>query len=175
MNTYVKKEIARLIRQYYTKDKMNDTSYRLLDVGSLDINGTIKSKIPKAWEYVGTDILAGNNVDILMINEFKISFDNNTFNCIVSSSCLEHCTNPFKLVKEMARVLKNGGYIFLVAPFISPEHEVQEDGTELKDCWRFLPNGFDCLFEAAHITKLHTYIYKRKIDRAYCWGIGKKE
>jgi len=175
MNTYVKKEIVRLIKQYYSKNELNDTSYRLLDVGSLDINGTIKNKIPKAWEYVGADILPGKNVDALMLYPFKLPFDNNTFDCIVSSSCLEHCTNPLKLVPEMARVLKPKGYMFIVAPFISPRHEVQEDGTILKDCWRFLPNGFDYLFEAANIKKLHTYNHKRKANRVYCWGIGKKE
>ena len=40
---------------------------------------------------------------------------------------------------EMARILKPGGLIFLVAPSRGPEHRYPQD------CWRFYPDGYRAL------------------------------
>jgi len=169
VNTYVKKTIKRLCKQY-VKGRRGVA----LDVGAFDINGTLGGSIPKRWKYVGTDILAGDNVDLVMTGEFKIPLPSNDVDLVLSTSCLEHCRNPFKLVKEMARVLKVGSYMFICAPYDLPIHKEQLDGTELYDCWRFLPDGFNCLLKEAKMKIIHTYIEQRRAGRVYCWGIAQK-
>lgn len=41
---------------------------------------------------------------------------NEKYDFIVSSHCLEHCANTFKVIKEWLRVIKKGGAILLILP-----------------------------------------------------------
>jgi hypothetical protein len=45
---------------------------RVLDVGSYDVNGTYKDIInDPAWTYVGADLAAGPNVDVVLQSPYK--------------------------------------------------------------------------------------------------------
>ena len=46
--------MADLLKKYVHPEYKN-----LLDVGSLDVNGTYRSVIPESLQYVGLDIVAG--------------------------------------------------------------------------------------------------------------------
>jgi SAM-dependent methyltransferase len=41
---------------------------------------------------------------------------NSKYDFIISSNCLEHVANPIKAIEEWIRVLKKGGFLFLVLP-----------------------------------------------------------
>ncbi|HDP67001.1 MAG TPA: SAM-dependent methyltransferase [Candidatus Marinimicrobia bacterium] len=43
----------------------------------------------------------------------KLFFEDSLFDLIVSDNVLDHCRNPWQVLLEMKRVLKNGGLIFL--------------------------------------------------------------
>jgi 2-polyprenyl-3-methyl-5-hydroxy-6-metoxy-1,4-benzoquinol methylase len=60
---------------------------------------------------------------------------------VISGQCLEHVRNPFRLVAEMARMLKPAGWIFLTAPTSWELHRCP------LDYWRILPDGMDALFQ----------------------------
>ena len=62
---------------------------------------------------------------------------------VFSSQVLEHVTEPWRMVTEMARILKPDGYFILTAPHIWGLHEVPHD------YYRFTPHGLQFLVERA--------------------------
>lgn len=121
---------------------LKDGPLKILDVGSLDINGSLRSLFKRPeWSYTGIDTQKGKNVDIVLKppNVYKYPFEDNHFDAVVSSSCFEHNEMFWLNFSEMVRVTKNGGHMFITAPYKDGIHR------EPVDCWRFLPDGFRAL------------------------------
>jgi SAM-dependent methyltransferase len=65
------------------------------------------------YDYPSTDILAiGQN----------LPFKDNTFDGVLSLAVLEHVDDPFLCASELVRVLKPGGKIMVIIPFLQSEH-----------------------------------------------------
>jgi SAM-dependent methyltransferase len=79
----------------------------------------------------GTDIVADGQ---------KLPFKSNSIDGVFSLFVLEHVPHPEFIVKEMFRVLKPGGFIFVTVPFIQIMHN------NPKDYSRFTPDGIRILF-----------------------------
>jgi 2-polyprenyl-3-methyl-5-hydroxy-6-metoxy-1,4-benzoquinol methylase len=60
-----------------------------------------------------------------------------SFDTVVCSQVLEHLPDPCAALKEMARVLSDGGFLILSVPHLSALHEVPDD------YWRFTRFGLD--------------------------------
>ncbi|KQZ31570.1 hypothetical protein ASD50_14975 [Mesorhizobium sp. Root552] len=115
---------------------------KILEVGSRNVTGDLKRGwFPNAGEYVGMDILAGENVDIVgdahRLSEYVPA---NHFDVVYSASVFEHLLIPWKAALEINRVLKVGGYVFTATHPMWPEHEMPWD------FWRFPKTGFHSLF-----------------------------
>ena len=65
------------------------------------------------FDYPSTDIICANQ---------KLPFKSASFDALISLNVLEHVSNPFESVDEILRVLKPGGKIYCVYPFLQPEH-----------------------------------------------------
>lgn len=91
----------------------------------------IRDIAPDTGEYIGMDLQAGNNVDIVSTDTFKFPFEDNTFDYVISSSCFEHDEFFWVTYLEILRVLKPGGLFYLNAPSNGPYHGYPGD------CWRF--------------------------------------
>jgi SAM-dependent methyltransferase len=111
---------------------------KVLDVGSRDINGNFRDIFK---DYTGSDIVAGDNVDVVQTSPLALPFPDGTFDTVVSGQMLEHCKNPFKIFGEMVRVLKTGGHLAITVPWKMGHHPCPID------CWRFSPDGMSCLAE----------------------------
>jgi SAM-dependent methyltransferase len=48
-------------------------------------------------------------------------------NCTIATEVLEHCPDPGQVLREIGRVLKPGGLVFLTVPFLWPLHDVPYD------------------------------------------------
>lgn len=73
----------------YVKDKFPEkfTGCRVLDIGSLDLNGN-NHYLFSDYKYIGVDIGAGKNVDVVCRgHEFK---DAEGFDIVISAECFEH-------------------------------------------------------------------------------------
>ena len=93
---------------------------RVLDVGSLDINGNARYLFD-GGSYTGIDIGAGKNVDIVCRgHEFKSSVP---FDVVISGECFEHDEFYSETLKNIVRLLRSGGLLlFSCASTGRPEH-----------------------------------------------------
>lgn len=128
----------------------------ILDIGSQDVNGTYKYLFdnPK-WKYYGLDIVAGENVNIVVKDIYRWKeIKNQSFDVVISGQALEHVEFFWITMLEIARVLKNNGLLCLIVPSSGPEHRYP------KDCWRFFPDG---------LKALANYSYLETIEAYNCW------
>jgi cephalosporin hydroxylase len=115
----------------------NIQNKKILDVGSYDVNGTMKP-IFEQGQYIGLDMEKGPNVDIVG-KSHEIPFIDNFFDIVISSSCFEHDDMFWISFKEMCRVLKPGGYMYIQAPQNGPYHGWPGDN------WRFYADSWRAL------------------------------
>ena len=107
----------------------------VLDVGSADVNGTLRPYAPPASQYIGVDREPGPGVDIVNPDPYALPFADGSFDLVVSTSCLEHDPVFWVTFAEMARVAKPGGFLYVSAPVNGPVHR------HPWDCWRFYPDA----------------------------------
>ena len=122
---------------YHKYCEKNIENKKILDVGSYDVNGTMKP-IFKKGQYVGLDMEAGPNVDIVGVSH-NIPFEKDEFDIVISSSCFEHDDMFWISFQEMCRVLKPGGYMYVQAPSNGPYHGWPGDN------WRFYIDSWKAL------------------------------
>ncbi len=76
----------------------------------------------------------------------ELPFGTSTFQLVLSQETMEHVADPFQAVREMGRVLKPDGVLYLQVPFILGYHPDPED------YWRFTHSGVRKLIEQAGLT-----------------------
>ena len=93
----------------------------VLDVGSLDINGSNRYLF-SGCSYVGVDVGAGRNVD-LVSRCHELQFLDGAFDTIISTECFEHDPYFDRSLINIYRMLKSGGlFLFTCATTGRPEH-----------------------------------------------------
>jgi SAM-dependent methyltransferase len=70
---------------------------------------------------VNYEIVPYPTTDVLGVGE-ELPFENDTFDAVLSLNVLEHVKDPFRCASEIARVLKPGGELYCVVPFLQPLH-----------------------------------------------------
>ena len=94
---------------------------KVLEIGSLDINGTIREFFNEC-SYLGLDVGPGPGVDIVCEGQ-NYNAPNESFDIVCSAECFEH--NPYWLetFQNMIRLCKDGGLVlFTCATDGRPEH-----------------------------------------------------
>ena len=115
--------------------RFKDNEIKIVEIGSRDINSSIKNKLNKKMNYIGVDICKGENVDIVLEDPYKLPFENNSIDVIISISTFEHTQFFWLSYLEILRVLKKEGLFFLNAPSNSKFHRHETDN------WRFYPDS----------------------------------
>lgn len=70
---------------------------------------------------VNCEIVDYDSTDVLAAAE-RLPFADATFDAVMSMNVLEHVKDPFRAASELIRVLKPGGELMCVAPFLQPLH-----------------------------------------------------
>lgn len=83
--------------------------------------------------------------DITKYNHF---IPDSTYDCIVCLEVVEHTLNPFDAVKELRRILKDGGYLLISAPLNWRIHGPSPD------CWRITEHGWRALLRDFDIEEI---------------------
>ena len=128
-------------------DASMDQPIVILDLGSLDVNGSYKEIFDQPdWCYRGIDMAPGKNVDIVLQNPYHWKeIASNSADVIISGQAFEHIEFFWISMIEIARVLKPGGLCCIIAPSGGYEHKYPVD------CWRFYPDGFSALARFARL------------------------
>jgi SAM-dependent methyltransferase len=83
----------------------------LLEIGSLDVNGSVRARFPGADPYVGVDLAPGQGVDVVASgHDFGRTAG---FAAVVTTECLEHDPGWQATLGNIARVLLPGGVLVL--------------------------------------------------------------
>lgn len=94
---------------------------KVLEVGSLDINGSVRSFFSDC-DYTGLDIGPGKGVDIVCEGQ-KYDAPENTFDHVISCEVMEHNPHWVETFQNMTRVCKPGGLMIMTCATIGrPEH-----------------------------------------------------
>ncbi len=93
-----------------------------------------------ASAYLKLDILSRKEIHVLGFGE-RLPFKENSFDVVMCTQVLEHVNQPFEVVREIRRVLKPQGKVFLSTHGVWKEHNAPSDN------WRFAPAGFKELFK----------------------------
>jgi SAM-dependent methyltransferase len=92
----------------------------LLDVGCG--TGALASGLPGDFRYVGVDVVrhlgfpAGRELILGDLDGGRIPCGDATADIVVSAETIEHVENPRALMRELVRVTKPGGWVFVTTP-----------------------------------------------------------
>lgn len=111
----------------------------VVDIGSKDVNGSLKSVCPPTARYVGVDFAPGRGVDIVLADPYALPIESGSADFVVSSSTFEHSEFFWLLFLEVMRVLKPTGLFYLNVPANGDFHR------HPVDCWRFYPDSANAL------------------------------
>jgi SAM-dependent methyltransferase len=99
---------------YFSKKKV-------LEVGSLDINGSVRAFFDNC-DYLGIDVAKGPGVDLVCEGQ-DLDHEDNTYDTVISCECFEH--NPYwvETFNNMHRMAKPQGLIIMTCATTGrPEH-----------------------------------------------------
>ena len=95
---------------------------KVLDIGSLDINGSARDFFDDC-DYTGIDVGEGKGVDIVCPGE-EWDAPDQTYDVVLSAECFEHNPNWLETFRNMMRMCKPGGLVF----FTCATHGREEHG-----------------------------------------------
>ncbi len=99
-------EFFSTLRAHYAS---NFKGARVLEVGSLDINGSVRDQF-ETCDYTGVDLQPGPGVDLACPGHL-LALPTASFDTVISAECFEH--NPFwrETLANMLRMLRPGGLV----------------------------------------------------------------
>jgi SAM-dependent methyltransferase len=121
---------AEFFKQYW-----REGFQRILDVGSTNVNGTLRDFCPEGAEFTGVDLAPGPSVDVVLKDPYQLPFPDGRFDFVISTSCFEHDEMFWLTFLECCRVVSNRGFIYINAPSSGIYHGYPGDQ------WRFYPDA----------------------------------
>lgn len=128
--------------QNYVPPTALNKKIRVLDVGAYNVNGCYRdlfAQYPNV-EYVGLDIEAGPNVDVVVNSPYNWdNVEDEAFDFVISGNAFEHIEFPWLTIKLINQKLKYGGFAAILAPNGGGEHRYPVD------CYRYFADGLKAL------------------------------
>jgi SAM-dependent methyltransferase len=117
----------------------NGSEVTVVDIGAQDVNGSLREACPTTFKYIGVDFQDAKGVDVVITDPYKLPFDDQSVDIVVSSSCFEHSEMFWLSFLEILRILKPTGLFSFNAPSDGAVHKYPVD------CWRFYPDSGQAL------------------------------
>jgi len=112
-----------------------EDGFKVMEIGSQNVNGSLRPIFERDCDYTGIDYVEGNGVDIVLRDHYKFPLPNECADIVVSSSCFEHSEMYWLTFLEVLRILKPNGLFYVNAPSNGGYHLFPVD------CWRFYPDA----------------------------------
>ena len=140
-------------------------SHKVLNVGSGNTR-LVDNRI------VHMDIFRYEVIDVVA-DASHLPFPDRSFDAVFCDAVLEHVKNPFQVVGEFSRVLKEEGYVSAGVPFLFPYHDVPDH------YFNFSSSGIKSLFNDYQPIQTGVYLgpwyalrniignYKKMLKRVY--------
>lgn len=127
---------AKLNGEYFFKTYANFLySPLIVEIGSQNVNGSLRDVAPLGSKYIGVDFVEGLGVDLVLTDPYSLPIPSSSADIVVTSSCFEHSEMFWVLFLEGLRILKPNGLFYLNVPSNGDVHNYPVD------CWRFYPNA----------------------------------
>lgn len=108
---------------------------RILEIGAMDVNGSLRQFRPDGSKYLGVDLEPGKGVDMIVEPGKPLPFAEGSFDLVLASSVFEHDPAFWVTFLDLIRVLRDGGHLYISAPSNGHVHRYPEDH------WRFYPDS----------------------------------
>ena len=136
---------------------------KVIEIGSQDVNGSLRSSCPAEFEYVGLDFQDAKGVDIILQDPYSLPFEDESIDIVLSSSCFEHSDMFWLVFLEVMRVLKPDGLFYLNVPSSGQYHRFP------MDCWRFYPDSGLALVKWGQRNKVNTTLLESYVQTGGGW------
>ena len=134
----------------------------VIDIGGQDVNGSLRVFFENlGMKYICVDIEPHKSVDIVVKPGDKLPFENSSIDIIVSTSCFEHDPCFWITFKEMTRIIKLGGFIYVNAPTNGVYHCCPGDN------WRFYSDAGQALSYWSSFQFLNEPIFPVKVVETF--------
>lgn len=132
-------KIINVLKDFETKHGLFEN---VLDVGSRNINGSVREWLHPTGKLVGIDMIKGKDVDVVgNANELDKFFEKDYFDLITCTETLEHDKRFWLTVGHMRNLLRPGGWLFISTPSI---HFFKHDFPD--DYYRFTTSVYEQVF-----------------------------
>ena len=148
----------------------------VIEVGSLNINGTVRDFFTNTKSYVGIDLIEGNGVDVVMPGKFYEAHDIDT---VISTECFEHDKDWVKTFENMVSMARKGGFIvFTCASEGRQEHGTTRtspaDSPATTDYYENrTQKDFEDAFDIKSLFSKSLFEYNPITRDLYFWGVKK--
>ncbi|MBB3356494.1 MULTISPECIES: methyltransferase domain-containing protein [unclassified Novosphingobium] len=108
---------------------------KVLEIGSLNVNGCLRDAAAPTTIYIGLDLEPGPSVDMVIAPGGEYPVENDSFDLVMASSVFEHDPRFWETFLRMCRAARPGGHIYVNAPSNGTVHRYP------MDYWRFYPDA----------------------------------
>lgn len=142
--------VARFLPRHFART-------RVLEIGSLDINGSVRRFFPEPVRYVGIDVADGPGVDRVGLGH-EFHEDEGRWDAVLSCESFEHNPHYRETFANMIRLARPGALVlFTCAATGRPEHGTSRTSPEASPLtvergWEYYRNLSQGDFAAAEIT-----------------------
>ena len=139
------------------------SSCTVVELGSMEVNGSLRTGCPPVARYIGLDVMSGPGVDIVVEPNARLPIATDFADLVVASSVFEHDLFFWETFLELIRITKPGGAIYINAPSNGRYHRHPADN------WRFYPDSGKALEAWAKrnditVTLVESFITERRGD-----------
>lgn len=153
----------------------------VLEVGSLNINGTVRDFIVSE-SYVGIDVGPGKGVDVVCSGH-EYDAPDNSYNTVISCECFEHNPHWKETFANMHRLCKPEGYVIMTCATTGrKEHGTtrshpNDSPLTIQNGWDYYMNltqdDFLSNFDMNSLFSTYEFSVNEKSHDLYFWGIKK--
>ncbi len=74
----------------YAPSFVNRQHVKVIEIGSQDVNGTLRDACPSNFEYIGVDFQEAQGVDIVLKDPYSLPFEDKSVDIILSRDGLQN-------------------------------------------------------------------------------------